>query len=182
MTRSIALGSAVLLLATTAWAQQPVPAVGHKPKAELPEHVTQALDAAHHKNKRTLLAFLGEDEASTKLGALLKKDRKLAHELLYEFVVVTMPVTDAVSARAFSIDLGRDLPALVVTDDEAKPLATLRNGDLVVDDAVIAGAALVEKFTPLHCKPLDGQKVFDAALATAKKDGKCLFVHFDAPW
>ncbi len=182
MTRSIVLGSTLLLLATSAWAQEPVPAVGHKPKADLPAHVTTALDAAHLHNKRTLLAFLGEDENSVKVGTLLKKDRKLARQLLYEFVVVTMPATDAVSARAYSIDQVRDLPALVVTDDQGKPLATLRNGDLVKEDAIIAGDELGKQLEPLHCKPLHGKKLFDAALATAKQDGKRLFVHFDAPW
>lgn len=182
MSRSIVLGGTMLLLATSAWAQEPAPAVDPKPKADLPAHVANALHQAQLHNKRTLLTFLGEDEVSARVGDLLKKDRKLARQLLYEFVVVTMPVTDAVSAQAYSIDRGNDLPALVVTDAEGKALATLRNGDLVRGDSILAAAELGKQLEPLHCKPLDGQKVFDAALATAKQDGKRLFVHFDAPW
>ena len=183
MNRSIVFGSVLLLMASAARAQQPVPADVPKSKPALAAHVREALGVAEAKNKRVLLAFLGAAQAGADVGALLKKDRKLARQLLYEFVVSTVPSDDTASPGAFGIDVTKDLPALVVTDAAGKALATLRKGDLVTDSgATIVGADLAKRLEPLHCAPLDGQKVFDAALATAKKDGKRLFVHFDAPW
>ncbi|MFM1870634.1 MAG: hypothetical protein RL398_56 [Planctomycetota bacterium] len=167
MNRSI-LTLAALWCAGWAMAQDPAP----KAEPKWPAPVVDALATAKQKNKRVLVVWPGEGDAGAALTKALK-GRALSRQLLYEFVQA--PLAKADEAALVGLDAA---PGLVALAADGKRLAAWTSKDLDPLDAEKLSKAL----EPLHAAPLDGQALFDAALATAKKEQKRVLVHFDAPW
>lgn len=149
-------------------AQQPTPPAPAKP----PAVVAEALAKAKLDNKRVLAVWAGDGDAGQALQKALKR-QPLARQLLYEFVQA--PLASAEDAKAMGLDAP---PALVAIAADGARLAAWTAKDLDPLDA----KALAEALKPHHAAPLDAQALFDEALATAAKDKKRVFVHFDAPW
>jgi len=161
------LALAALCSAAWAMAQDPAPAA-----AKPPAIVADALAAAKHANKRVLVSWLGDGEAGAAIQKALKR-APLSRQLLYEFAQA--PLASAADAKALGLG---EAPALAVLDAEGKQLAAFAAKDLAPFDA----GKLAEQLKAHHAAPLDAQALLDAAFAVAKKDGKRVFVHFDAPW
>ncbi|MBM3972895.1 MAG: hypothetical protein FJ301_02195 [Planctomycetes bacterium] len=161
---------ALAALCTAAWAlaQDPAPTAAPKRLSV----VADALAAAKLENKRVLVHWLGDGEAGAAIGKALKR-APLSRQLLYEFMQA--PLASADDAKAFGLG---DAPALAVLDADGKQLAAFAATDLAPFDA----GKLAEQLKAHHAAPLDAQALLDAAFAAAKKDGKRVFVHFDAPW
>ena len=157
-----------LLCAAALAAQEPAPAPAAKP----PAVVAEALAKAKLDNKRVLAVWAGDGEAGAALQKALKR-APLTRQLLYEFVQA--PLASADDAKALGLDAA---PALVVLAADGAQLAVIAAKDLDPLD----GNKLSEALKPHHAAPLDAQALYDAALATAAKEQKRVFVHFDAPW
>lgn len=161
---------ALAALCSAAWAlaQDPAPAAAAKP----PAVVADALAAAKHKNKRVLVSWLGDGEAGDAIRKALRR-APLSRQLQHEFAQA--PLASAEDAKALGLG---DAPALAVLDADGKQLAAFAAKDLASFDA----GKLADRLKAHQAAPLDAQALLDAALAVAKKDGKRVFVHFDAPW
>ena len=146
------------------------------------DQIDTAIATADKDNKRVLITFASQDEASEELARRMKTS--LRRQLLYEFVTVAADaVQDATVAKAHGLDLdATGTPSLLVLDADRKVIArvgrdTLWNEDKGVDSKAVA--ALLKK---VHAPPLDGEQVLAAALAEAKATNRQLLLHFDAPW
>jgi hypothetical protein len=159
---------AALCCAAALAAQDPAAAAPAKP----PAAVADALAKAKRDNKRVLAVWAGDGEAGSALQKALKR-APLTRQLLYEFVQA--PLASADDAKALGLDAA---PALAVLAADGARLGAFTAKDLDPLDGKKLSAALQVH----HAAPLDGQALFDAALATAAKEKKRVFVHFDAPW
>ncbi len=157
-----------LLCAAALAAQEPAPTPAAKP----PAVVAEALAKAKLDNKRVLAVWAGDGAAGAALQKALKGP-SLARQLLYEFVQA--PLASADDAKALGLEAA---PALVALAADGARLAAWTAKDLDPLDA----NKLSEALKAHHAAPLDAQALFDAALATAAKEQKRVFVHFDAPW
>ena len=157
-----------------------------KPKAPDREPIEAAVAAATKsaaaKNRRVLVTFTGQDELSGQLLAALKKE--LHRQMLYEFFVVPADnARDAAYATTLKLTVKPDGgPALAVLDGSGKLLGNLTDADLTDDAGNLATKQLGEQLTKFHAAPIDATKVLADALADAKKTGRAVFIHFDAPW
>lgn len=167
--------------------------------ADAKVQIPTALAKAKKENRRVLIQWGGNWCVwCVKLDAMMKKDRDVSHELLYEYDVVHV---DAGQPKDKNLDLattyGADLksngfPFLTILDADGKPLANQETSSLELKDAngeSIIGAGMghdakkVLAFLKAHeAKPLVAQSVVDAGLAKAKSSGKLVFLHFGAPW
>jgi hypothetical protein len=171
MARSL-LPTLLLTIASGLVAQQPKP-------PDIPE-LQKALAKAKVHNQRVLVVLT---DAERDIAATLKKDRKVSQPLLYEFATVQL-VSEQAKAFAAHWRLPEDAaktPAMAVLDVDGKLLASVASSEFLVDGA-IAGPALLDKLKPFYCTAVDAEKKLTHALAEAKRDGRAVFIRFDAPW
>ncbi len=128
-------------------------------KADAEADLLAACEKAKDDNRRVLVAFGSNDDASRALAEVLQKDREVARKILYEYVLVYVYSTKA--------------PALAILASDAK--------ELVRADALDAKSvlALLGKH---ECAPLKADDVLKAALEKAAADKKRVFLAFGAPW
>lgn len=178
MTWGVALASALSLLG-------PLPAQEGAASPAIPAAAKQELDKAlsfaRVHNKRVLVVF-AEEGKDGDLLTKLKRDRVLGMPLRYEFEAVqfTGDAAQAV-ASAHRCQVALDSrPALLVLDHAGRTLATFATGTFLVD-GTLQGKALLERWKPLYCEPVDADQKLAAALAEAKKSGRNVLVRFDSP-
>ncbi len=154
------------------------------PEPEAPATlVAKALATAKHKNRRALVAVLGEDVLSKTVADALKKDRKLSRQLLYEFGVAVVAPGDAAALKAAGLDAEKAVaPRLVVLDAESKLLGDLDAAALAPNGEAFSAEKLSKRLEGFHCPPIDADRLLEANLAAAKEQRKALLLHFDAPW
>jgi len=159
-----------------------------KPKAPpaptTAEKFADARAKAEAKNRRVLCAFLGDDDLSDDFAESLRRNRKLARLLLYEFVVLKL---DAVADRDFAAARGIDLenlgvPAVAVFDSTGKVIAKLNKNAFWSEQHGLEPGTFADTLTGLQVEPLDAEEQLASALAVCEKSDRRLLLHFDAPW
>jgi len=138
----------------------------------LPE-VQAAMARAKVHNERVL--FVCADPADGLLKKL-KATRELSEPMLYEFEIVEL---HGAHAKKWLGD--EEMPALVIADDEGKVLARFAR-DTFLDEDGNVDAAVLDKWKPHFCKPVDANQKLQAALGDAKSTGRHVLVRFSAPW
>ncbi len=162
-------------------------------KAVGSEQIAAALARAKRENRRVLVQWGGNwCHWCILLAELEKTNAKISKELLYEYDVVKIDIgtgdapkhADLVAKYGADIKKG-GVPYLTVLDADGKVLTNQETGPLETGDATKPAhdPAKVLDFLKAHEAPqLQAQAVYDAALASAQKDGKRVFLHFGAPW
>jgi len=207
--RVVSTLAAFLLASSAAWSQseptkptQPTPTVQPKVKKEVPklydeaadakQQITAALVKAKKDNRRVLIQWGGNWCGwCIKLADLCKKDEDIAHELLYEYDVVHIDAGRDNKNMELGTSYGADLakhgfPFLTILDSDGKTVANQETSSLENKDQEKKPGhdpkLVLEFLKKYKATPQDGQKLLDAGLAAAKKDGKVVFLHFGAPW
>jgi len=145
-----------------------------------PLSLTKALAKATVHNQRVLAIFAADGDD---VVARFKKDKTLSRPLLYEFEMVQFQAKDGdpLALQMKLPDAVQAKPTLVVLDTAGAVLTHFAPTDFIADGQ-LQGKPLLDKLTPLFCKPVDAEQKLAAAIAVAKKDGRAVFVRFDAPW
>lgn len=162
-------------------------------KAVGSEQIAAALARAKRENRRVLVQWGGNwCPWCVLLAELEKKDGKISKELLYEYDVVKIDIgtwdhpKHADLVEKYGADIKKSgVPYLTVLDADGKVVVNQATDALETGDATKPAhdPAKVLDFLKAHeATPVAAQTVFDAALASAKKDGKRVFLHFGAPW
>ncbi len=167
-------------------------------KADAKADIAAALVRAKRENKRVLIQW-GANWCSwcNALHRLMKSDKALAHEVLYEYEIVHVDVGEDRNTRfKQNLDLAvsygakwmvgdNGVPYLTVLDADGKVLVNQETGPLELEDKSKGGhdpKKVLDFLTAHQAAALDAHGVFDAALARAKSEGKHVFLHFGAPW
>jgi len=158
-------------------------------KADGEKQIADALVEAKRDHKRVLLQF-GANWCGWchKLHNLCASDKEIAHELLYEYVVVLIDV-DKVDGKPhnqnvvekYGNPVKHGLPVLVILDEDGKPLHTQDTGKLEDGDHHVP-AKVLEVLKEWKATPPTADEALAAALAKAKAEKKAVFVDFSAPW
>lgn len=190
------LALAIVVPAVTAFAGGE-PAKGEKGKradiydrkADGNKQIAEALAEAKRDHKRVLLQF-GANWCGWchKLHDLFAANKEIAHELLYEYVVVPIDV-DKVDGKLHNGDVVKKygnpvrfgLPVLVVLDEDGKPLHTQDTGKLEEGDHHDP-AKVLAMLKKWQATPPGADEVLAAGLAEAKAEHKAVFLDFSAPW
>lgn len=128
-------------------------------KADPEADLLAACEKAKDDNRRVLVAFGSNDDASRALAEVLQKDREVARKILYEYVLVFVYSNKA--------------PALALLTSDAKELARA--------DAFDAKSVLA-LLTKHQCEPRKADDVLKSALEKAATDRKRVLLVFGAPW
>ncbi|GAB4136411.1 MAG: hypothetical protein Fur0037_00920 [Planctomycetota bacterium] len=155
------------------------------PEERAPSLAAKALDAAvakaARKNRRVLVAFTTEgDERCAELLTAMEKDRGLAHEMLYEYVLAPVAAQEARALGLPPVDTGA--PWLAVLDGSRRLLASISDRDLFPSGSGLDAKSLLAKLKKLRAAPQDAKVLLEDALARAFAEKKRVFVRFDAPW
>jgi thiol-disulfide isomerase/thioredoxin len=136
-----------------------------------------------------LITFADPEGAMTKKLYKLYFDGELGQTASNEYRTVAIPVSAAkrTDAEALAKELGVELPKdgnplIVAESADGKVLGTIMTGELSAKDGEIAAeslSAFLKKYALPQC---DGQKLFDEALAQAKRENKRLLVQETATW
>lgn len=188
---------AALALATPVLAQQDTAPAASRPapakvevyneKADAKADIAAAIAKAKKDNKRVLIQW-GANWCGwcVKLDGTMKKDKKLSREMLYEYILVKVDVgrfdkhTDLFGGYGAKLKES-GIPYLTVLDGDGKVLANQETGALEKGDA--HDVEKVMGFLKTHeATPLKADDILNGALATARQDGKSVFLHFGAPW
>ena len=178
-----------------------VPAIDTKApakKAEVPVYdeaadarvqVKAALAKAQKENQRVLIQWGANWCGWCKwLAGTMKTDAKLRRELMYEYQVVHVDVGQFNKHMDLAKELGAEfkaIPFLTVLDASGKALAQQNTEpfETKVDGKNGHDAGKILTFLKEHeAKPLVASEVMAAAMATAAKEQKRVFLHFGAPW
>lgn len=151
--------------------------------------VAAAIAHAKKENKRVLIQWGANWCGWCKwLAGTMKRDGKIAHEISYEYELVHVDVGRFDKNKDLAKDLGAEfkaIPYLTILDGNGVALVQQNTEPF---EAKIDGkdghdpAKILEFLKKYEAKPLVAQEVFAAALATAKKEHKRVFLHFGAPW
>jgi hypothetical protein len=166
--------------------QEPRPAQEARPTART--DLAQALAKARAKNRRVLvLVFQEWHGPSSDLARVLREDREVKHELLYEYDLVKANVTMDADAPAVLRELGLDpdaleRPSLIVLDPEREVVARVAGSALEQSPQHADPAKVLAFLEPHRATPLDAEVVLREALARAAASKRRLLVHFGAPW
>lgn len=155
-------------------------------QADAQPGLAKALEGARHENRRALVVWGARAEQPSQDFILtMARNGEVAHTLLYEYEVVRAErAGNARLAAKYKVPKG-PLPYLTVLDAQG---AVLANQPATTFKATGEGAAawdgtklngMLTKFKPTY---VNAEPVFTAALARAKKEGKTLFLWFNAPW
>lgn len=166
--------------------------------ADARKDIAAALSRAERENKRVLIQWGGNwCSWCLKLNELCKRDKNIAHELLYEYEVVHVDAgknnKNLDLAQQYQAPVEKEgFPYLTVLDASGKVIANHETGSLELKDSngesvLGAGAghdpAKVLKFLQDHQAPaLNASEVLAAGLSKAKASDKRVFLHFGAPW
>ena len=182
----------------TAATQAPKRTDVYDEKAVGAEQVAAALAKAKFAHKRVLIQW-GANWCGwcIKLHDLYRKDKDIAHELLYEYELVRIDIgkwdKHLDLAAQYQADFKKHgVPYLTVLDEDGKlvinqdsnPLELPADPSGAHDTGGIGhDAAKVLAFLKENQAPrTEADAVFSAAVARAKKEGKSVFVHFSTPW
>ncbi|MCB9858021.1 MAG: thioredoxin family protein [Phycisphaerales bacterium] len=153
------------------------------------KQIADALVEAKRDHKRVLLQF-GANWCGWchKLHNLCKADKDIAHELLYEYIVVAIDVDkvdgephNAKVVRKYDNPTKHGLPVLVILDEDGKHLHTQDTGKLEEGDHHDP-AKVLEVLRKWKASPPTADDELAAGLAKAKAEHKAVFVDFSAPW
>ncbi|MSR40608.1 MAG: DUF255 domain-containing protein [Phycisphaerales bacterium] len=195
--------AAVFLLSPTANL-----AIAGDPPAAAPAKIEKIYDESADANKDLAAALANAKRNNTRVlvqwggnwcgwCVLLHKaceaDRNIAKELLFEYEVVLVDVGHFDKHQDLATKYGADLkkngngvPFLTVLAADGTVLANQETGSLEKPAGVEPrghDSAKVLAFLKQHQAPaLNAEQVLGAAVATAKSEGKLVFVHFGAPW
>jgi hypothetical protein len=177
---TVAAWLAIVLPLAAQQAETPPPA---RPTPSPAAIVDQALHVAKAKNRRVLVAVLGDDELSAAIGTQLKDPTISRKQLLYEFAVATLKPTDTDALHPLGVDPAKTpAPLLAVLDGDRRVLARVERDALAVDGPPLQALAIGKLLAPHHCAPQDAEALLKDALAACKREQKTLLLHFDAPW
>lgn len=153
------------------------------------KQIADALAEAKRDHKRVLLQF-GANWCGWchKLHGLFKSDKEIAHELLYEYVVVAIDVDkvddkphNQAVVRKYGNPTKHGLPVLVILDEDGKQLVTQDTGKLEEGDHHDP-AKVLAVLKKWKASPPTADEVLAAGLAKAKAEHKAVFLDFSAPW
>jgi thiol-disulfide isomerase/thioredoxin len=171
--------------------QQKKPAPIYDEQADAKAVVASAVERAKKENRRVLVQW-GANWCGWchRLHDLCRSDKDLAKELLYEYDVVLVDVgrfdKNVDLATGYGAKLKETgIPYLTVLDGDGKVLANQDTGGFESGDKTKPGhdPKKVLEFLKSHrAQPAKARELLDAALASAKPDGRRVFVHFGAPW
>jgi thiol:disulfide interchange protein len=162
-------------------------------KAVGSEEIAAALARAKRENRRVLVQWGGNwCHWCVLLADFEKTDGKVSKELLYEYDVVKIDIgtwdnpKHADLVAKYGADIKKSgVPYLTVLDADGKVVLNQATGALETGDNAKPAydPTKVLDFLKANEAPhVAAQSVYDAALASAKKDGKRVFLHFGAPW
>jgi len=186
--------TAIALAAPAAAQQDPAPREPQLKKVEVyneaadaKAEIAAAVVAAKKDNKRVLIQW-GANWCPwcVKLDGTLKSDRSLSKEMQYEYVFVKVDVGRFDRNKELFDGYGAKLkesgiPYLTVLDGDGKVIVNQESGALEKGEA--HDVAKVLGFLKAHeATPLKAEDLLAGALATARSQGKSVFVHFGAPW
>lgn len=171
--------------------QEKAPPPIYDEKADAKSDITAALAKAKRENRRVLIQWGGNWCMWCKLlDKALRSDKQLSRKLLYEYDVVHVDIGQFDKHMELAASYGADLrkngvPFLTVLDAEGKLVVNQETGALESKEPGKQehDVARLLAFLEQHQAPyLEAEKVYAAALARAKAEGKRVFLHFGAPW
>lgn len=161
-------------------------------KADAAAQIDAALAAARRENRRVLIQWGGNwCSWCILLHDRFQTDRDVSRLLKYEYDVVYVDIgkmdKNRELFRKYKADLSKHgVPYLTVLDADGKVLANQATDPFETkDDDGAKGhdpKKIVEFLKTHQAKPLDADDVLKAALATAAKSDRVVFLHFGAPW
>jgi hypothetical protein len=153
------------------------------------ERNRDAKDYARLADAHVLITIADPEGAMTKKLYKLYFDGELGQAVSNEYRTVAIPISAAkrADAEALANELGVELPKngnplIVAESADGKVLGTFTSGELSAKNGEIAEeslSAFLKKYALPQC---DGQKLFDDALAQAKRENKRLLVQETATW
>jgi thiol-disulfide isomerase/thioredoxin len=205
MTRLLPIFPLLLALAGGVGAQAPAgaPAAESRPKptkTEKPPIYDEAADARAEIAKAVADAKKNEKRVLVQWGAnwcgwcrllhdIMKKDRDLAKEILYEYDVVLVDVGQFDKNKDLGKELGASfkdgIPYLTILGADGKPIANEETAQFELADKSKPGhdaAKLMEFLKKNQAATTPAADLYAAALARAKDTNKRLFLDFSAPW
>lgn len=148
-----------------------------------------ALARAKQDNTRVLVQWGGNWCVwCVRLHELCQSDKELARELSYEYEVVKVDIGKwdknlDLAAQYSAAVKESGVPFLTVLDSDGKVIVNQESGSLEVKGEPRHDPAKVLAFFKQHQAPyLDAGKLYADALASAKAQGKRLFLHSGTPW
>ncbi len=154
--------------------------------ADAGARLAAALADARHENRRVLIVWgTNAEQPSRDLILTMLRNGEVSRTLLYEYEIVRAERrgNERIAAK-YKVPKGA-LPHLTVLDaagavlasEPAAPFKGAGEGAAAWDGSKLNG--LLTKFKPTY---VNAEPVFTAALSQAKKEGKTLFLWFNAPW
>ncbi|MCA8948119.1 MAG: thioredoxin family protein [Planctomycetes bacterium] len=194
--RSLSVASwfaSAVVLTPLASAQEPAKKPAAPPvydeAADGKQVVAAAIAKAKHENRRVLIQWGANWCGWCKwLAGTMKSDRDVAHELLYEYVVVHVDVGRFDKNLDLAKSLGAEfkaIPFLTVLDGDGKAIVQQNTEPFEINEGDKRGhdpAKLLEFLTAHRATPLVAKDVLAGALAEARSAHKRVFLHFGAPW
>lgn len=185
-------GTTIVQPQKEAGAAQPAKPV-YDENADGKAQIGAAVARAKKNNTRVLIQWGGNWCGwCTMLHSTFKKDKDIAHELLYEYEVVYVDTgrpegKNMDLAKSYGADVKKaGFPFLTILDSGGKPLANQETSSFENKDQEAAKGhdpkMVLDFLTRYQAPHMEAQAVLDAGLAGAKKSGKTAFVHFGAPW
>lgn len=163
-------------------------------KADAKAEIAAALARAKKENRRVLIQW-GANWCGWchLLHSTFKSDQSIKKELLYEYDLVLVDIgrfdKNMDLAGEYKADIKSGVPYLTVLDADGKPIANQETGSLELPakegSKEYSGhdPAKVLAFLKQHeSTPLKADDVLASGLARAREQGKCVFLHFGAPW
>ena len=157
--------------------------------ADATKLVAAAVAKAKKENQRVLIQWGANSCNWCKwLAGTMKSDAQLSREILYEYQVVHVDVGQLDKHMELAKSVGasfQSIPYLTILDADGKPLAQQNTEPFEneVEGKKGHDAKKVLAFLKEHeARPAAAATVLADAMATAKKDGKRVFLHFGAPW
>ncbi len=149
--------------------------------------LADALVKAKRDNQRVLVMFGGDWCGwCHKLHALMKEDRNLARQLMYEYRVVMVdtkaPNAPELLAKCSEGVEGVGFPFLAVFDADGKLLTPQKTDPFEVDGNRHDPAKVLAFLEKWKAEPQDATEVLHAGRDAAVTGDKLVFLHFGAPW
>jgi thiol:disulfide interchange protein len=166
----------------------------YKEDADARADIEKALQLAKKDNQRVLIQW-GANWCSwcTLLSDRMKKDPKLARELLYEYRVVHVDVgqfdKNVPLAKKYEANLSGGIPFLTVLDADGKVLKNQKTDPFETKNADGKDgqnghdpAKLLAFLKEFEAKPLVAEELLEQHLEQAGKSDRLVMLHFGAPW
>ena len=155
----------------------------YNPDADPRQDIAKALVEAKKENKRVLLQW-GTNHCGWcyKLHNLFEEDADVRRQLRGDYVLVQVDSSQRNTELANSYGANiTSIPFLTVLDGDNKVIVHQETGCLEEGDHHDP-AKVIAFLNQWRTTPFDAEVVLKEGLERAKREGKCVFLHFGSPW